>query len=67
MTVLDDFNDYYDPARKWENVNLIVEGPYADRYCLLEGDIRDASAVDRLFAEGRFDAVIHLAARAGGD
>jgi UDP-glucuronate 4-epimerase len=65
VTAFDDFNDYYDPARKWENVNLIVEGPHADRYCLLEGDIRDAPLVDRLFAEGRFDAVIHLAARAG--
>jgi UDP-glucuronate 4-epimerase len=65
VTAFDDFNDYYDPARKWENVNLIVEGPHADRYCLIEGDIRDAAAVDRLFAEGKFDAVIHLAARAG--
>lgn len=65
VTAFDDFNDYYDPARKWENVNLIVEGPHADRYCLIEGDIRDAPAVDRLFAEGKFDAVIHLAARAG--
>jgi UDP-glucuronate 4-epimerase len=65
VTAFDDFNDYYDPARKWENVNLIVEGPHADRYCLIEGDIRDAAAVDRLFSEGEFDAVIHLAARAG--
>jgi UDP-glucuronate 4-epimerase len=65
VTAFDDFNDYYDPARKWENVNLIVDGPHADRYCLVEGDIRDEAAVDRLYAEGSFDAVVHLAARAG--
>jgi UDP-glucuronate 4-epimerase len=62
VTVLDDFNDYYDPARKRENIV-----PFLDRpdYRLVEGDIRDASLVDRLFAEDNLDAVVHLAARAG--
>ena len=62
VTVLDDFNDFYDPSRKRLNV-----GPLLGRadYRLVEGDIRDAALVDRLFAEHRFDAVIHLAARAG--
>jgi UDP-glucuronate 4-epimerase len=62
VTVLDDFNDFYDPARKRRN----VQG-FLDRrgYRLVEGDIRDAPLVDRLFRESAFDAVIHLAARAG--
>jgi UDP-glucuronate 4-epimerase len=64
ITVLDDFNDFYDPARKRANV-----APFVDRedgsYRLVEGDIRDAALVDRLFADGSFDAVVHLAARAG--
>lgn len=64
ITVLDDFNDFYDPARKRANV-----APFVDRvdgsYRLVEGDIRDAALVDRLFADGGFDAVVHLAARAG--
>jgi UDP-glucuronate 4-epimerase len=62
VSVLDDFNDYYDPARKRSNV-----APYLGRpdYRLTEGDIRDADLVNRLFAEGKFDAVVHLAARAG--
>ncbi len=34
-------------------------------YRLVEGDIRDRALVFRLFAEERFDAVLHLAARAG--
>jgi UDP-glucuronate 4-epimerase len=66
VTVLDDFNDYYDPSRKRENVApLLGRDDLRDRYQLFEGDIRDEPLVDRLFAEGRFDAVIHLAARAG--
>jgi UDP-glucuronate 4-epimerase len=61
-TVLDDFNDFYDPAKKRANVapELGREG-----YRLVEGDIRDAALVERTFEEGRFDAVVHLAARAG--
>ena len=73
ITVLDDFNDYYDPARKRRNVADFIGRP---DYRLVEGDIRDAELVDRLFrgdhpagqgsAEwGKFDGVIHLAARAG--
>ena len=68
VTVLDDFNDYYDPARKRENVASLLgpNGPATpDNFRLAEGDIRDEPLVDRLFAGGRFDAVIHLAARAG--
>ena len=62
VTVLDDFNDYYDPARKRANVEKLL---HRDDYRLVEGDIRDAELVDGLFAESAFTAVIHLAARAG--
>ncbi len=62
VTVLDDFNDFYDPARKRENIAPLLGRP---DYQLMEGDIRDEPLVDRLFAEGRFDGVVHLAARAG--
>ncbi len=62
VTVLDDFNDFYDPSRKRRNVAPLLE---RSDYRLVEGDIRDEALVDRLFAEGRFDGVVHLAARAG--
>ena len=65
VTVLDDFNDFYDPRRKRANVAPFLAG---DGFRLVEGDIRDAGLVDRLFDPGRgggFDAVVHLAARAG--
>lgn len=62
VVVLDDFNDFYDPALKRANV-----APHRGdaRYRLVEGDIRDRGLMFELFAEERFDAVIHLAARAG--
>jgi UDP-glucuronate 4-epimerase len=62
LTVLDDFNDFYDPALKRANAAELAR---ADGWRLVEGDIRDVELVDRLFLESRFDAVIHLAARAG--
>ena len=62
VSVLDDFNDFYDPARKRANVVPFLG---RDDYRLTEGDIRDAELVDRLFRDGRFDQVVHLAARAG--
>jgi UDP-glucuronate 4-epimerase len=62
VVVLDDFNDFYDPAAKRRNVAPHLPNP---SYRLVEGDIRDRDLVARLFAEEPFDAVIHLAARAG--
>ncbi len=64
VTAYDDFNDFYDPARKRENIEAILASPGAERFVLIEGDIRDEAGVDRLFA-AKFDAVVHLAARAG--
>jgi UDP-glucuronate 4-epimerase len=62
VTILDDFNDFYDPARKRANVARVAE---RDGFSLVEGDIRDADLVEKLFRDHQFDAVVHLAARAG--
>jgi UDP-glucuronate 4-epimerase len=59
---LDNFNDYYDPARKRANVALLTREP---RFTLHEADLREAEAMARMCAQSRFDAVIHLAAMAG--
>jgi UDP-glucuronate 4-epimerase len=60
VTVLDSFNDYYNPAIKRANVEAL-----RGRAAVAEGDLTDAPFINRLFDENRFDAVIHLAARAG--
>jgi UDP-glucuronate 4-epimerase len=62
VSALDDFNDFYDPAKKRANVAEFAGHP---GHRLVEGDIRDQPLVERLFAAGGFDAVVHLAARAG--
>ncbi len=61
VVAVDDFNDYYDPARKRANVAHLTGHP---RFRLVEADVRDAGAMAQLFAQGRFDAVAHLAAMA---
>ena len=61
VTIIDDFNDFYDPARKRANIAAIG----AENVELVEADIRDQEAVNAMFARGQFDGVVHLAARAG--
>ncbi|MFK7850344.1 MAG: SDR family NAD(P)-dependent oxidoreductase [Akkermansiaceae bacterium] len=60
VTVLDDFNNFYDPKIKERHLTA-----FRDRIAVEKGDIRDQSLVDKVFQRGDFDAVVHLAARAG--
>ena len=59
VVVLDNFNDAYDPAIKRASAAALSGAR------IVTGDIRDRELVRKLFAEGRFDAVVHLAAMAG--
>lgn len=59
LVVLDNFNSFYDPALKRRNAERLGRARF------VEGDIRDAALLERLFQEGDFDAVVHLAAMAG--
>ncbi|MBV8377245.1 MAG: GDP-mannose 4,6-dehydratase [Verrucomicrobia bacterium] len=60
VSVIDDFNDFYDPKIKKSNLQ-----PVLTDVRLHSIDIRDKDAVLRAFATERPDAVVHLAARAG--
>ena len=60
VTVVDDFNDFYDPSVKRRNA-MVFRGQAE----LVEADIRDTARLKDVFARGRFETVIHLAARAG--
>lgn len=62
VVVLDNFDTFYDPRIKRRNIAAAQARP---GYRLVEGDIRDAALLDRLFGEEALDAVVHLAARAG--
>ena len=62
ITVVDDFNDFYNPSIKRDNIREHLKDP---RYSIHELDIRDAAALKQVFKESNFDCVVHLAARAG--
>src|ERR1051325_9572233 len=62
ITVVDDFNDFYEPEGKRANIHPALEDP---RYRLAEVDIRDRAGLDGLFGEQSVDCIVHLAARAG--
>jgi UDP-glucuronate 4-epimerase len=59
VVVLDNFNDFYDPALKRANAARLAGAE------IVAGDIRDRARVSALFRERELDAVIHLAAMAG--
>ena len=61
IRVLDNFNDFYDPAIKRQNAAELAQH---DSFALLEGDIRDKAFLDTVFAKD-IDVVVHLAAMAG--
>lgn len=62
IVCVDNFNDYYNPLIKRKNVEQLVENR---NFHLIETDIRDFNALESLFATNLFDAIVHLAARAG--
>ena len=62
VTVIDDFNDFYDPSIKHNNIQDHLKD---SRYSIHEIDIRDRAALEQLFKGNHFDCVVHLAARAG--
>lgn len=59
---LDNFNDYYDPAKKRRNEQWLNQYP---NFRMIEADIRDRPRMLAIFETERFDAVAHLAAMAG--
>ena len=59
---LDNFNDFYSPAEKRQNIAGFANDP---RVKLVEADFCDAEAMRRLFDERRISAVVHLGAYAG--
>lgn len=62
VVVLDNLNDYYDPAFKRENLS---EARRSSRMTFVEGDILDADGLAALFEAHPVDVIVHLAARAG--
>ncbi len=67
LIAIDNFNDFYDPARKRKNIDEVARSACTSGrdFTLCEGDIRDSEFIAALFGQERPEAVIHLAAAAG--
>ena len=59
---IDNFNDFYNPLIKWNNVKNSLTNK---NYKLYVGDIRDRRLLEQVFKENKIDYVVHLAALAG--
>src|SRR5438067_1760709 len=60
VAILDDFNDFYDPQIKRANIAAVAKD-----IAVHDVDLRDGDKISNLFRREKFDAIAHLAARAG--
>jgi len=60
VSILDDFNDFYDPQIKYDNIAGV-----GDQVTVHHTDLRNSRGVREIFHREKIDTIIHLAARAG--
>lgn len=60
VTVIDNFNDYYDVALKRDRVETFLDGIE-----VVEGDVLDEALMHQLFTDNNFEVVCHFAGNAG--
>ncbi len=70
VVIIDNFNDYYNPALKEDRLRIFLKGykksaTRPNGYTLYRGDIRDLKILERIFQKEKIEKVIHLAAMAG--
>ncbi|MBE3089897.1 MAG: GDP-mannose 4,6-dehydratase, partial [Actinobacteria bacterium] len=59
---IDDFDNFYNPAIKEDNISEVTGSKY---FKLYRSDITSLNQMEKIFSENSIDMVIHLAARAG--
>ena len=70
---VDDLNAYYDVGLKEARLGKLSPGPSSaaadargdEKFTFIKADIADRAAMEKVFASGRFDAIVNLAAQAG--
>jgi len=60
VAIFDDFNDFYDPQIKRDNIAAVSKDTLIHHV-----DLRDSAAVRNVFHREKFETIVHLAARAG--
>ena len=59
---LDNVNDYYSVTLKRDRLSQLSK---FENFSLVQADLADQQAIDKVFEQHRFDRVVHLAAQAG--
>lgn len=62
VITIDNLNDYYDPAIKEANIEMLSA---FDKFTFYKGDIRNIQDINQIFASHKVEMVVHLAAQAG--
>lgn len=62
---LDNVNDYYDVNLKYDRLKRIERHKHASNFSFVKMDVENREGMADLFAEHKFDKVVHLAAQAG--
>jgi len=62
ITIVDELNDFYSPERKRANLECVRQAGPVEFH---EADIGDEEAIFAIGRSRRFEAIVHLAARAG--
>lgn len=70
IILIDDFNDYYDPKIKENNVQEIIRTRKQlnlddNHFRVYKGDITENVLIDKVFNDNNIDIIVHLAAMAG--
>jgi UDP-glucuronate 4-epimerase len=60
VAILDDFNDFYDPQIKRNNIAAVLKDTVIHHV-----DLRESATVRSVFHREKFETIVHLAARAG--
>lgn len=62
---LDNLNDYYDVNLKLDRLKRVEQHKNAHNFYFVKMSVEDRQGMESLFAEHKFDKVVHLAAQAG--
>ena len=59
---VDNFNDYYDPRIKEQNIQAMLKN---EQFVLFRQDVTNINDLRSIFDKNKIDAILHVAARAG--
>lgn len=65
VVILDNFNDYYNPALKYTRAKELINSFHQKKLKIYKIDISKIKNLEKVFKKHKFDKICHLAAQAG--